>query len=68
MEFTVSEVPIYGEIVDPNAFPIEVFKSVDSQIIFYQNDGSERPNDKFSIRAIDNSIEYMVNVTVKFRV
>lgn len=55
---------MYGEILDLNGFPIEDFKSIDSQIIFYQNDGSERSNDKFSIRAIDNTIEYMVNVTV----
>ena len=35
------------------------------QIVFYQNDGSERGNDRFSVRSTDNSIEYMVNVTVK---
>ena len=53
------------EILDLNGFPLEEFKSSDVQIVFYQNDGSERGNDRFSIRATDNSIEYMVNVTVK---
>ena len=64
-EFTISDLPMYGEIVDLNGFNIEEFKSSDAQIIFYKNDGSERPNDKFSVRATDSSVEYMVNVSVK---
>jgi hypothetical protein len=55
---------MHGEINDFNGLPIDNFKSSDSQIIFYQNDGSERQRDGFSIRAVDNTIEYMVNVTI----
>ena len=31
---------------------------------YYKNDGSEHGNDRFSFKDTDNTVEYLVNVTV----
>ena len=65
MAFDIIETPLHGKIIDSSNTIIEEFSSANNQVTYYANDGSESANDRFSYRNKENTIEYLVNVTVR---
>ena len=65
MAFDIIETPLHGKIIDSSNTIIEEFSSANNQVTYYANDGSESPHDRFSYRNKENTIEYLVNVTVR---
>ena len=64
LEFVITQQPLYGNILDSSNENIEEFSSANNLVTYYQNDGSEHNFDRFSFRDRENTIEYLVNVTV----